>query len=336
MTKLSEKLYLPIQKDIEKYLYAVMWEDIHKLLLEGNMDIKLNAGDDPLIKAIEDGEIYYSNGVFSGRFNMRRAKRLAVFARYDKRSKTWRGTPPSDVSAAAAIANNKSRLLHDKVKKLIYDTHKRVEDSVDQLELDIKPVVQAVVKSAESDLLLEGISVQGSTVISQRQIEDYREAQKISIRNFTDEQTRGLTQLIRDNTLAGYNRNELIELIQSQYDVTKSKAKFLARQETSLLVSNIRNERFSQSGVDIAIWSSSGDARVVGTPGGKFPVGTKDHGNHYNMHGKYVRISDPTIYAENIEDVKNGVWKSKSDIGGDNRHAGESYNCRCVYKPVII
>ncbi len=336
MTRLSESLYLPLQKEIESYLYDVLWKGILSALLEDGVEIKLNAADDDLIRAIENGDIYYSNGVFSGEFNMRRSRILARFAVYDKRTKTWRGSPPPHVSSAAAIANSRAQRLRERIESEIQDIPGRVEDTVEQLELDYEPIVRSVLESAQSDLILEGISAEGSTVISMRKMEEYRASQQIHIKDFTDEQTKSLTQLIRDNTLAGYNRKDLIELVQSQYGVTKSKAKFLARQETSLLVSNIRNERFSQSGVDIAIWSSSRDARVVGTPGGKFPVGTKDHGNHYNMHGKYVRISDPTIYAENLEDAKNGVWKSKSDIGGDNRHAGESYNCRCVYKPVLI
>ncbi len=74
---------------------------------------------------------------------------------------------------------------------------------------------------------------------------------------------------------------------------------------------------------------------MVGKPGGKFKP-SQGHGNHFNMNGKYVKINDPTIYSDTLDDVKAGLWKSKSGIGGDDKHAGESYGCRCVYRPVII
>ncbi len=333
MIHLSQAYYKPIQQDIEQYLYAVMWEDIVALL---DKDVHSNARYTALIDAITKGRVVFKDGQFTGSFNMRISRELVQFATYDKRRKLWTGNPPVNILTAAQRANAEGEALNAKLEALVRDIPARVEATIDKIIVDMAPVVKAVESETDKDLKRIGVSADVKTVISEKDMAKYRVERQISIKAFTDEQTAELLALIRKNTLEGYNRRTMIAKLQERYSITKNKASFLARQETSLLVSNIRNQRFSQSGIDVAIWSSSSDARVVGTPGGKYGKPTEGHGNHYNMNGMYVKVSDPTVYAETLEDAKAGNWKPKSDIGGDSRHAGESYNCRCVYKPVLL
>lgn len=332
MVRLTDRYYRPMQDAIEKYLHAVLWNDIAVL----TADSVTNATYTALIDAITKGRVTFRDGEFTGAFNMRIARELERFATYDKRRKAWAGSPPVNVLVAVQTAKARGEALNAKLEALVRGLPARIEATIDKLVIDMTPVADMADAETDKDLKRIGVSVDVKTVMSSADMEKYRASQQISIKAFTDEQTAELLELIRKNTLEGYNRRAMIAKLQEQYGVTKKKAAFLARQETSLFVSSLRNARFTQSGIDVAIWSSSSDARVVGTPGGKYTTPTPDHGNHYNMHGKYVKISDPTVYAETLEDAKAGNWKPKSDIGGDARHAGESYNCRCVYRPVLI
>ncbi len=336
MTSLSPRFYEPIEKDLYAYMYSVMWHDIVNLLDDSNLKLNASDPDSELIKAIKSGKITYVNGTFSGSFNVRIVKELKTFATYNKRTKTWHGIPHHSVVSVASLEQSKSKVLTEKILSSLEDLPNRVEGTIDDISINIEPVAEKIIKQTNSDLRMAGITLDDSDVVSKDVYETYRNNQKINIKNFTDEQSKSLIDLIRSQATTGYNRDALIQMVKDQFSVTQSKARFLARQETSLFVSSLRNERFSSAGVNVAIWSSSQDSRVVGKPGGKFPIPSVDHGNHFNMNGKYVSVSDPTIYAETLDDVKAGLWKSKSTIGGDNKHAGESFNCRCVYRPVIL
>lgn len=330
---MKESYYKPVQKELERYLYELYWKDIFDLVYAS--ETRLNSSS-ALLSAIRSGKIYYKNGVFSGTFNARTSKELSKFAKYDGRSKTWKGLPPPDVIAASTVANSKSRQLNEQIKSLIDKIPARVEEAIDSLKYSIEAPLFAMNQSADKDLESIGITPEMTTQLSDRLIREYTNNQNINIQNWTPEQTGRIRDMVQRNVLSGYNKEELILSIQSEFETTMNKAKFLARQETNLVMAAVRNERYSDGGIDIVKWSNSGDVRVVGNPGGKFPDPTKGHGNHWVLGGKYCKLSDPTVYADNLEDAKNGVWKSKASIGAGDKHAGEEFQCRCTYIPVVV
>lgn len=332
MLSLEEKYYKPIQIDLERYFDNVFWKDIFEAIEDPYF--KLNSNN-ALIDAIRKGRVFYSNGVFRGRFNMQISRELEKFAEYDGRSKVWRGFPPPDVASAAAVANNKARQLNERIQRIVSDTPSRVEATIDDMKLRIDRVAATLMKAAENDLANVGVNIDSALVPDPDKIKAYRENQKINIKDFTPEYTERLLEMVKDNALAGFNRNEMIRQIQAEYGTTKAKARFLARQETSLFMSAVRKERFEDAGVSLYRWSSSQDSRVVGKPGGQYPNPTDGHGNHFAMNGKICRLDDPMVYARSLEDAKAGKWRSKAELQGGTKHPGEEFGCRCVAVPVI-
>jgi uncharacterized protein with gpF-like domain len=142
--------------------------------------------------------------------------------------------------------------------------------------------------------------------------------------------------MVEKNTLEGLNKKQLLESIQNEFEITKAKATFLVRQETSLFLSKLSNERYIDAGLDLYMWLNSHDIRVVGNPSGLYPEPTEGHGDHWIMAHKICRFDDPTVYADSIEDAKKEKWKSKASIGADDKHPGEAFNCRCHKKAIII
>jgi uncharacterized protein with gpF-like domain len=142
--------------------------------------------------------------------------------------------------------------------------------------------------------------------------------------------------MIEKSALEGYNRTKMIEAIETEYEVSKSKATFLARQETSLFMSDLRDNRYQDAGIDIYQWLTSADRRVVGTPGGAYPEGTAGHGDHFILNHKYCKFSDDSVYADTLEDVKNNKWKTRASLGAPETRPGIQFQCRCIAKPVIL
>ena len=82
------------------------------------------------------------------------------------------------------------------------------------------------------------------------------------------------------------NGRTLREQIKEEFKVSDGRAKVLARDQTAKMNTSISAIRQHDIGIDMYIWRTVQDQRVVGTPGGKYPKGTALHKNHYIMEGK--------------------------------------------------
>lgn len=101
--------------------------------------------------------------------------------------------------------------------------------------------------------------------------------------------------------------------IQRRFDVTKSKANLLARDQVGTLSANLTRTRQESAGVEEYIWSSSGDERVREC--------------HRELDGQKFRYDDPPA-----------MWymtKHGKVYSGRHCNPGEDYQCRCVAKPVF-
>ncbi len=132
--QMKEKYYKPIQAELELYFYDFYWRDILTAFKESE---RLYNSNSSLIAAIRKGSVHYEQGIFTGKFNARISGELRKFAKYDGRSKSWKGIPPSNVTAAAAVSNSRGEALNRKINDLISDIPARVEVAVEKLRYSI-------------------------------------------------------------------------------------------------------------------------------------------------------------------------------------------------------
>ena len=115
---------------------------------------------------------------------------------------------------------------------------------------------------------------------------------------------------MEDIVLNGYNSGKttksIMQDIQHTYGVSRSKARFLARDQMAKLNANISQMQQMDAGVTEYIWSSSGDGRV--------------RDRHKELDGKKFKWSDPPIVDKKT---------------GRRAHPGQDYQCRCVALPVF-
>ena len=90
----------------------------------------------------------------------------------------------------------------------------------------------------------------------------------------------------------------------------QNKAKFLARQETSLFMSKLRDTRYQGAGVERFRWSATGGSAGDGR--------TRDL--HRMLHGKEFSYGNPPVIDERT---------------GETGYPGEAFGCRCVAIPII-
>lgn len=115
---------------------------------------------------------------------------------------------------------------------------------------------------------------------------------------------------MEDIVLKGYNSGKttksIMQDIQHTYGVSRSKARFLARDQMAKLNANISQMQQTDAGVTEYIWSSSGDGRV--------------RDRHKELDGKKFKWSEPPIVDKKT---------------GRRAHPGQDYQCRCVALPVF-
>jgi SPP1 gp7 family putative phage head morphogenesis protein len=105
----------------------------------------------------------------------------------------------------------------------------------------------------------------------------------------------------------------LTKRLQDIGNISKNRAKFIARDQTAKLTGDLNQARQQDNGIDEYDWKNAGDQRVVGNPSGLYPKGNRVHGDHWHRENKRFSWSKPP----------------------PDGHPGHAPGCRCYAKPVL-
>ena len=122
----------------------------------------------------------------------------------------------------------------------------------------------------------------------------------------------------------------LQQQLREEFKISRNRARVIARDQTAKMNANLNQIRQQRIGIDVYIWRTMRDSRVVGKPGGLYPKGNEAHGNHYLMEGLYCKYSDPSVFSTDGK-----TWRKRTDKMS-NRAPGQDIQCRCFAEPVII
>ncbi|MDF7679095.1 phage minor head protein [Enterobacteriaceae bacterium ESL0689] len=119
------------------------------------------------------------------------------------------------------------------------------------------------------------------------------------------------------NLAAGGRHENLIDTIRERGNVTKSRAKFIARDQTAKLNADLTEARSVALGLDLYEWGGAGDER--------------ERHSHRVLNNMLCKYSDPTVYSAD----GGKTWKKRKSIGAYEGKPGEDYQCRCVALPYV-
>lgn len=134
-----------------------------------------------------------------------------------------------------------------------------------------------------------------------------------------------IEELVFENITKGRTTGSLLSDIRGLNNSTKKRAKIIARDQTSKLLSNLNQERQQAVGIIGYQWRNSKDRRVRGNPNGLYPDSKFDH---WDREGKYF-LWEKTVPAPK---APNGKAYNQPPADG---HPGEPIQCRCIADPVI-
>jgi len=141
-----------------------------------------------------------------------------------------------------------------------------------------------------------------------------------------------IAKAVHDNFIGaplpeGRSLQEQISHIQK---MTPTRAKLIARDQTSKLTGLVNQTRQQSIGIEAYIWRTVKDQRVVGNPVGAYPKGNKAHGDHHMMEGVWCRWDDPTVFSRD-----GGKTWIKRPAQAPKSSPGQDIQCRCHAEPVI-
>jgi len=311
-----------VTDQLEKIFYAIIFKPIVDLLHPHNAQVRTaskelrNAAPSPeaankaIIAAINSGRLQYDAGIFSGDFNSVISRSLLrIGAKFNKRAKTFALAPdavPADVRAAAQNYAHAAEALHNGILATLDRIQADLEASVNTKKVDASVMVGKIQRGFEKSVG-DALGNKDLTDESRAKLkEQYAESLMPYIKNFSADTIQELRETVEENALTGYRFDTLIKRVQSRYDVSKSKAEFLARTETARYTSLHRRARFEESGITQYIWRTAGDARV--------------REDHKKLNGKVFSYKHPPIIDERT---------------GEHGNPGMTYNCRCSDEPII-
>jgi len=303
---LKDSYYSGIEDEINKILYGAIYAPLIAILKADGIEFKNSKN--PLIDAIERGVITYHEKQFSGSFNSKTSKALRdMGAKFDARYKSWvliTAAPP-EISIAAVTAASRAITVSNKLLSALDGID--IPASIQKAALRHKMGVTLDRMDADWQASVKSIAIAPNITPAQNAVivRDWQSNMDLYIKDWAEKNISDLREKVRQNALIGQRSNILIADIRKSYGVSKTKARFLARQETSLLMSKMKETRYAEIGITKYKWSTSHDVRV--------------RDRHAHLDGKILSFDNPPI----VDDT------------GRRANAGEDFNCRCIAIPVV-
>lgn len=295
----------PARESIEELLYSRIFGPLLRLF-----DKKREASKASFLSALRSGRLWYSGGVVTGEFSAGLSKYLRELGGvWDKAAKGFR-IGPTALGTQAVEAARQARDREAELKRRI-KAHLDFAQRESLAAVDVRDGFRLVVSDLEHQFrktTADKITVtpELGEDAKRRLAERYTNNLEMYVDGWEDEAIARLRARVEKAATAGFRAESLEAMIKAEWGVSRRKAAFLARQETSLLVSKFREERYGEAGVTQYRWETSHDERV-----------RKDH---KDLNGRVFRFDDPPITDR---------------ATGTRNNPGEDFNCRCVAVPIL-
>jgi SPP1 gp7 family putative phage head morphogenesis protein len=319
----DERYYDFVERKIIKVLKTEIYLPLIKELGVGKSVLR-NSRDD-LLEAIRTGRIDFYRGQFNGRFNAKLSRELrALGARWDRKTGTFKipqASLPYDVRyAISASESNFQSKLAAIDRKLAQILPAEIAEKIKLTEF-IDQTLWKVGKDFRASVKNITVEVEPSKEQNRRLAEEYQQDMERYIKDWSETAIKKLRKDVQASVFAG-ERNDvrekkILKVIGDSHQSSVSKARFLARQETNLLLTKYKQARYEDAGVEWYEWRISN--HPIQGKNAQYLPGQVRH-DHGRLAGKYFKWNDPPI---------------SDDATGAKNNPRQDFNCRCNAIPVL-
>jgi len=125
---------------------------------------------------------------------------------------------------------------------------------------------------------------------------------------------------ILNNITENSSQKDIDFIINDRYKKAIKSADNISSDEILIATGVLAEERQRTLDVEIYQWQTMRDERV--------------RLSHKNLQGKYCTWNNPDLYADTLEEARNGEWKTRT-AEMEMLHPGRAYGCRCFALPII-
>lgn len=318
--RLKDEFYADIERELQEYFYRLIYEPLYE-------DVKEEIGKDwlevynakvnedlqgHLLKRLVTGRIQYIDNRFYGDFDSKSTRAIKELGgKYDVRTKSFYLADKKltdNIRIAIGTAYSKFEKTHNRIIKRLDELEagiKRGDLFVFNPKQAISSSVSKMNKEMNKTLAPLTVSPEISGSLQDFIMEKYGNDLTKYIKDWNIQSIQRLRQRVSTNAFSGYRASSLVEEIIADYGVSQRKAKFLARQETSLILATFRQGRYKDAGIERYEWQTSNDQRVRDI--------------HKQLNHKIFTWDNPPIIDEY----------------GHRGNPGEAFGCRCIAVPIL-
>ena len=294
------------------------WNWYYKPILDILKPSSVVNDSNALFDAIKSGTLYYQNGAFyskSGRFSNNIAKELEkIGARYSKYGRCYRiaqNKIPDKILWVIETTNAKTYSSVLAVKQVMDNFIGNIEELVQNIKLiDLaEGMILDVEKRAYENMKANKVQVVTPKMTDFRAREfakNYTDTLRFDIKDKLPEQIVKMREVVGQMAIDGESRITIQKYIENNFVKDQKRAKFLARNESSIAVTEYLSATYQENGSEEFKWIANLDERV--------------RDEHRKLNGTVHRYDNPPIIDERT---------------GTRGMPGEFYNCRCTFIPVF-
>ena len=299
---------------IEKRIKTDLWQMIYAPLFK-ILHIKRAKNDtNAIIEAIESGEIVYTGEGFEiqGKISNRLYHELIeIGARYDKSTKTFliaRDNLPHSISNYITNSLIRAQQRLNIINAFLGDVETNLDQMIETIlfTTEIQTILDDVGNQVKKNVRNINVVVPELTEKQMQQIaSDYTYNMQYYIKKWASGSIPEMRQKVQRAILEGYREDQVQEMIEKEYPKMAYKAKFLARNETAIMLSTLKKSMYSEMGFTEFVWQTILDGR--------------ERLLHKKLNGKVFSFDNPPVIDERT---------------GQKGLPGQTYNCRCNLIPI--
>lgn len=315
--------------ELASILKKLLYEAIYADLLEVIDEPLTNSKKTTVETYIEKGQIFYDGKILKGKISLLVSKEMKEMgAVWSKKEKGWQITwdkIPSYLQLAIAKENIKNQKTVERLLRNLENIPSKIQQKL--AGMDLKKPMDRLYQKIKRDFkgtvidrlsLLPNISKEQRIYIDDHYVEslvlpirdktvaDVKAGIAKAVTNFGDDEIIKLRKQIEKHVKNGIPRKSLEKFVNARLKVGKKRARFIARQETSLFTTAFKTAHYQASGIKKYKWRTVGDGAV--------------RHDHERLNGRIFAYDKPPIVDQET---------------GRTGNPGQDYNCRCVDSPII-
>lgn len=312
--------YEAMEKAIVDFFKKEIYIPALKILKIPKQQSVLKNSLDRLEDALRYGKISFFKGVFSGKFSAGVTNELKnLGAVWDRKTSTFRISKSNlPMSLRVLISTSETEYLA-KIAELDKSLQEIVPEKIAD-KLQVKKFFDSSLWKVEKDFNKSVGKITIAPQLSKEQRSkisaDWEKNMQLFVKDFTEKEILKLRKNIQKNVFLGARYESAVGAIQKSYGVSENKAKFLARQETSLMMAKFKEVRYLDAGIKEYEWHN-----VAGSPLHPVRPRHKELGEA-SKKGVLYRFDRPPVTSAAGEPKR-------------ENNPGEDYNCRCFAIPVF-